>query len=50
VKREAKMISKRENYLMAAHGEKPLWVPSFAEDSNVFLPDFWMEVDPLNRN
>ncbi|KNZ43568.1 hypothetical protein AKG39_00575 [Acetobacterium bakii] len=31
---------------MAAHGEKPLWVPSFIEDSNVFMPDFWMEVDP----
>ena len=40
------MISKRENYLMAARGEKPLWVPSFVEESNVFMPDFWMEVDP----
>ena len=46
MKREKNMISKRENYLMAAQGEKPLWVPSFVEESNVFMPDFWMAVDP----
>lgn len=40
------MLTKRENYLLAAHGEKPQWVPSFVEDSNVFMPDFWEEKDP----
>ena len=40
------MISKRENYLMAAKGEKPIWVPSFVEESNVFRPEFWSEVNP----
>lgn len=40
------MISKRENYLLAATGKKPEWVPSFVDESNVFMPDFWLEVDP----
>ncbi|MGD9475716.1 MAG: uroporphyrinogen decarboxylase family protein [Eubacteriaceae bacterium] len=41
------MITKRQNYLMAARGEKPHWVPSFVEEANVFMPDFWEEVDPV---
>lgn len=31
---------------MAAKGGKPIWVPSFIEDSNVFAPDFWSDVNP----
>lgn len=38
--------STRENYLLAARGEKPFWVPSFLDDSNVFMPDFWNTIDP----
>jgi hypothetical protein len=38
-------IGVRENYLTAARGGKPFWVPSFTEDCNVFRPDFWNE-DP----
>jgi hypothetical protein len=37
----------RENYLMAARGEKPFWVPSFSEDCNVFMPEFWNALDPV---
>lgn len=37
----------RENYLMAARGEKPYWVPSFTEDCNVLMPDFWNQVDTV---
>ncbi len=40
------MITKKENYLMAARGEKPEWVPSFVEESNIFMPPFWDEVNP----
>jgi hypothetical protein len=39
-------ITTRENYLMAATGKKPFWVPSFVEDTNVFMPDFWNTLDP----
>lgn len=38
--------SLRDNYLMAARGETPDWVPSFSEDSNVFMPEFWNTLDP----
>lgn len=41
------MTTIRENYLMAARGKKPYWVPSFVEDCNVLLPDFWNEEDPV---
>lgn len=40
-------MTRRENYLLAARGEKPLWVPSFVEDCNVLMPDFWNEEDPV---
>lgn len=40
------MLTKKENYLLAAKGEKPQWIPSFVEESNVFMPDFWNETDP----
>jgi hypothetical protein len=40
-------MTKKENYLIAARGGKPEWVPCFPEDSNVFMPDFWNEVDPV---
>lgn len=40
------MLSIRENYLIAAKGGKPEWVPSFVEDCNVLLPDFWDATDP----
>ena len=39
------MISKKENYLIAARGGKPDWVPSFPEDANVFMPPVW-DADP----
>ncbi len=35
------MITKKENWLIAARGGKPEWVPSFTEDANVFLPPIW---------
>jgi hypothetical protein len=38
---------KRENYLLAARGQKPYWVPSFTEDTNIFMPEFWNAVDPV---
>jgi hypothetical protein len=40
-------MTKRENYLIAARGGKPEWVPCFPEDCNIFMPDFWNEADPL---
>ncbi|SHH86742.1 Uroporphyrinogen decarboxylase (URO-D) [Sporobacter termitidis DSM 10068] len=40
------MTGARENYLLAARGERPYWVPSFTEDSNTFMPDFWSALDP----
>lgn len=39
------MLTKKENYLRAARGEVPEWVPSFVEDANVFMPPIW-DVDP----
>ncbi len=39
------MLTKRENYLIAAYGGKPEWVPCFTEDANVFMPPIWGE-DP----
>jgi hypothetical protein len=39
-------MTKRENYLIAARGGKPEWVPCFPEDCNVFSPDFW-SADPV---
>ena len=39
-------LSIRENYLLAAHGEKPQWIPSFVEDCNVLMPSFWEAIDP----
>lgn len=41
------MLTIRENYLRAARGGRPEWVPSFMEDCNVLLPDFWNETDPV---
>lgn len=41
------MVTKKENYLIAAKGGKPYWVPSFIEDCNVFMPEFWNEADPV---
>ena len=35
------MLTKRENYLIAAKGDKPEWVPSFTEDTNVFVTPAW---------
>lgn len=39
------MLTKKENYLIAARGGKPEWVPNFSEDANVYLPSVW-NVDP----
>lgn len=39
-------MTRRENYLLAAKGKKPFWVPSFVEDTNVFMPEFWNTFDP----
>lgn len=39
-------ITARENYLIAARGGRPYWVPSFMEETNVFMPEFWNETDP----
>lgn len=35
------MLTKKENYLRAARGQRPEWVPSFVEDANVFMPPIW---------
>ena len=35
------MLTKKENWLIAAKGGKPEWVPSFTEDANMFLPPVW---------
>lgn len=43
---EETMLTKRENYLVAAKGGKPEWVPSFVEDCNVLHPDIWNEINP----
>ena len=40
-------MTKRENYLIAARGGKPEWVPCFPDDCNVFFPDFWHKEDPV---
>ncbi|UWG97641.1 hypothetical protein LPY66_02055 [Dehalobacter sp. DCM] len=40
------MLSPRENYLIAARGGKPEYVPSFIEDSVVFHPPFWLDSNP----
>lgn len=39
------MLTRKENYLIAARGGKPEWVPSFIDDANVFSPPIWA-VDP----
>jgi hypothetical protein len=41
------VMTQRENYLIAARGGKPEWVPCFPEDCNIFMPDFWNETDPI---
>ena len=40
------MLTKRENYLIAARGGKPEWVPIFPEDVNMVKPKFWDVIDP----
>ena len=40
------MTTIRDNYLMAAKGGKPYWVPSFTDDCNMFFPDYWFWEDP----
>ena len=40
------MTTIRDNYLMAARGGKPYWVPSFADDCNMFFPSYWFWTDP----
>ena len=40
-------MTARENYLTAARGGKPERVPVFPGDCNVFMPDIWMERDPV---
>lgn len=40
-------MTARENYLTAARGGKPERIPVFPGDCNVFMPDFWMERDPV---
>ena len=39
-------MNARENYLTAARGGRPEYVPSFPRDCNIFMPDFWMERRP----
>ncbi len=45
VRKEGSVTTKKENWLIAAKGGKPEWVPSFTEDANVFMPPIW-GVDP----
>lgn len=39
------MTTKKENMLIAAKGGKPLWVPNFVEDINLYKPSVW-DLDP----
>ncbi len=41
------MLSVRENFLTAAHGGKPDWVPSYMDEANFLRMDFWKQVDPV---
>ena len=40
------MLTARENYLIAAKGGKPEWVPSFVADACVIPPFKFLERDP----
>lgn len=39
-------MTSRENYLIAAKGGKPEWLPLFPFDVNCFFPDIWEWRDP----
>ena len=41
------MMTKRDNYLIAARGGKPDWVPCYPDDCCSYFPEFWKEVDPV---
>jgi uroporphyrinogen-III decarboxylase len=43
------MLSPRENYLTAARGGKPQWVPSFVEDACVIPPYKFLDRDPVTQ-
>lgn len=43
------MLTQRENYLIAARGGKPEWVPSFTEDACIILPYKFQERDPITN-
>lgn len=36
------MLTPKENYLAAARGEKPEWVPSFPGSVNLYMPSLWL--------
>lgn len=40
-------MNQRENYLCAARGGKPEYVPNFMADGNVFALPFWRAIDPV---
>lgn len=40
-------MTSRDNYLIAARGGKPEWLPIFPNDCNVFALGFWKERDPV---
>lgn len=42
------MLSVRENFLLAARGEKPEWVPNYMEEATVLRMDFWKQLDPVS--
>lgn len=39
-------MNRRENYLIAAHGGRPDWVPCYPADCNSYFPEFWTRIDP----
>ena len=41
------MLSVRDNFLTAAHGGRPDWVPCYKEEANFLRMDFWTQVDPI---
>lgn len=42
------MLTKKENYLIAARGGRPEWVPVFPQDANIYMPPIY-DPDPETK-
>lgn len=44
------MLTPKENYLVAAYGGKPEWVPLFPAEANFYFPAVWNDKDDENKD